>query len=130
MDGPRIYYHSFEYLKVQHNVCEICLKTQHILLNIFLAITTKFYLSIFRTLPMPRKGAAPPNLYMSWLEIMTRKMPPFLLVSFHKVPKLVKKCQNWWNSTKKVSQIVQIIFFFFLIFQVRGNQTSVLTFYS
>jgi len=47
---------------------------------------------VIMTLPMPRKGAAPPNLYMSWLEIMTRKMPPFLLV--------------------------------------RGNQTSVLTFYS
>ena len=78
---------------------------------------------------MPRKGAAPPNLYMSWLEIMTRKMPPFLLVSFHKVPKVVKKCPNWSNSTKKVSQIVLIIYFL-LIFQVRGNQTSVLTFYS
>merc|ERR1712223_137733 len=47
---------------------------------------------VIMTLPMPRKGATPPNLYMSWLEVMTRKMPPFLLV--------------------------------------RGNQTSVLTFYS
>ena len=41
---------------------------------------------------MPRKGATPANLYMAWLEIMTREMPPFLFV--------------------------------------RGNQTSVLTFYS
>ena len=41
---------------------------------------------------MPRRNGAPPSLYMSWLEMMTRKMPPFLLL--------------------------------------RGNQTSVLTFYS
>merc|ERR1712018_54002 len=47
---------------------------------------------VIMTLPMPRKGATPANLYMAWLEIMTRDMPPFLLV--------------------------------------RGNQTSVLTFYS
>ena len=47
---------------------------------------------------MPRKGAAPPNLYMSWLEIMTRKMPPFLLVSFYKVPKLVKQYQKIANN--------------------------------
>jgi len=47
---------------------------------------------VIMTLPMPRKGATPPKLYMSWLEVVTRKMPPFLLV--------------------------------------RGNQTSVLTFYS
>jgi hypothetical protein len=79
---------------------------------------------------MPRKGAAPPNLYMSWLEIMTRKMPPFLLVSFYKVPKLVKmpKLVKQYNN-KKVNQIVPIIYFI-LFFQVRGNQTSVLTFYS
>ena len=47
---------------------------------------------IFRTLPMPRKGSTPTALYMAWLELMTKDMPPFLLV--------------------------------------RGNQTSVLTFYS
>ncbi len=47
---------------------------------------------IMMTLPMPRKESLSAALYMSWLEIMTRKMPPFLLV--------------------------------------RGNQTSVLTFYS
>ena len=46
---------------------------------------------IMMTLPMPRKGLSA-GLYMAWLEIMTRQMPPFLLV--------------------------------------RGNQTSVLTFYS
>jgi hypothetical protein len=62
---------------------------------------------------MPRKGAAPPNLYMSWLEIMTRKMPPFLLVSFHKVPKLVKKCLNWLNSTKQIkSNSANNLFYF------------------
>merc|ERR1712029_27959 len=47
---------------------------------------------VIMTLPMPRKGATPSKLYMAWLEIMTREMPPFLFV--------------------------------------RGNQTSVLTFYS
>merc|ERR1711974_196977 len=46
---------------------------------------------VIMTLPMPRRGATPPALYLSWLDIMTRKMPPFLLL--------------------------------------RGNQTSVLTFY-
>jgi len=47
---------------------------------------------VIMTLPMPRRGATPPAMYLSWLDIMTRKMPPFLLL--------------------------------------RGNQTSVLTFYS
>lgn len=46
----------------------------------------------FRTLPMPRKNMVSAALYMAWLEVLTRDMPPFLLV--------------------------------------RGNQTSVLTFYS
>ena len=41
---------------------------------------------------MPRKGSTTSSLYMSWLDIMTRNMPPFLFV--------------------------------------RGNQTSVLTFYT
>ncbi|XP_076393216.1 sodium chloride cotransporter 69 [Megachile rotundata] len=47
---------------------------------------------VVMTLPMPRKGAVSAPLYMAWLEILTRNMPPFLLV--------------------------------------RGNHTSVLTFYS
>ncbi|GAB6028057.1 solute carrier 12 [Chamberlinius hualienensis] len=46
---------------------------------------------IVMTLPMPRKRV-PTALYMAWLEILTKDMPPFLLI--------------------------------------RGNQTSVLTFYS
>ncbi|XP_077285790.1 sodium potassium chloride cotransporter [Arctopsyche grandis] len=47
---------------------------------------------IVMSLPMPRKGTVSAPLYMAWLEVMTRDMPPFLLV--------------------------------------RGNQSSVLTFYS
>jgi len=47
---------------------------------------------VVMTLPMPRKGTISPELYMAWLESLTKDMPPFLVV--------------------------------------RGNQTSVLTFYS
>jgi len=47
---------------------------------------------IVMTLPMPRKNRVPTALYMTWLEILTKDMPPFFLI--------------------------------------RGNQTSVLTFYS
>ncbi|XP_073977668.1 sodium chloride cotransporter 69 [Rhodnius prolixus] len=47
---------------------------------------------IVMTLPMPRKNVVAASLYMAWLEILTKDMPPFLLV--------------------------------------RGNQQSVLTFYS
>lgn len=47
---------------------------------------------VLMSLPMPRKGLVSAPLYMAWLEVITRDMPPFLLV--------------------------------------RGNQTSVLTFYS
>nr|CAD7256779.1 unnamed protein product [Timema shepardi] len=44
------------------------------------------------SLPMPRKGSVSAPLYMAWLEVLTRDLPPFVLV--------------------------------------RGNQSSVLTFYS
>ncbi|KAF4526779.1 hypothetical protein B566_EDAN012319 [Ephemera danica] len=47
---------------------------------------------VVMTMPMPRKGVVSAPLYMAWLELLTRGMPPFLLV--------------------------------------RGNQTSVLTYYS
>merc|ERR1719481_190830 len=47
---------------------------------------------IFLTLPMPRKSQVSGLLYLAWLDIMTRNLPPILLI--------------------------------------RGNQTSVLTFYS
>ncbi|XP_040572842.1 solute carrier family 12 member 2 isoform X2 [Lepeophtheirus salmonis] len=47
---------------------------------------------IIMTLSIPRRGTAVAQLYMSWLEMMTKNMPPFLLI--------------------------------------RGNQSSVLTFYS
>lgn len=47
---------------------------------------------IVMSLPMPRQGAVSAPLYMSWLEMLTKDMPPFLLI--------------------------------------RGNQSSVLTYYS
>ncbi|XP_059486469.1 bumetanide-sensitive sodium-(potassium)-chloride cotransporter-like isoform X2 [Neocloeon triangulifer] len=47
---------------------------------------------IVMTMPMPRKGVVSAPLYMAWLEVLTRDMPPFMLV--------------------------------------RGNQTSVLSFYA
>ena len=47
---------------------------------------------IFLTLTLPRRGQVPAPLYLAWLDIMTRDLPPTLLI--------------------------------------RGNQTSVLTFYS
>lgn len=47
---------------------------------------------VVMSLPMPRKGTVSAPLYMAWLEVLTKGMPPFILV--------------------------------------RGNQTSVLTFYS
>lgn len=47
---------------------------------------------VVMSLPMPRKGLVSAPLYMAWLEMLTRDLPPYLLV--------------------------------------RGNHTSVLTFYS
>jgi len=47
---------------------------------------------VVMTLPLPKRGATSPALYMSWLDVMTKDMPPVLFV--------------------------------------RGNQQSVLTFYS
>lgn len=47
---------------------------------------------VVMTLPMPRKNIISAPLYLAWIELLTRDMPPILLV--------------------------------------RGNQTSVLTFYS
>lgn len=47
---------------------------------------------IVMSLPMPRQGSLSAPLYMSWLEILSKDMPPFLLI--------------------------------------RGNQSSVLTYYS
>ena len=47
---------------------------------------------VVMTLPLPRRGSTSAALYMTWLDIMTKDMPPVLLV--------------------------------------RGNQQSVLTFYS
>ncbi|XP_021952830.1 solute carrier family 12 member 3 [Folsomia candida] len=65
---------------------------RHLRLRELLQLHSKDSTFVVMTLPMPRKGTVSAPLYMAWLEMLTRDMPPFLLL--------------------------------------RGNQTSVLTFYS
>ncbi|XP_065316812.1 solute carrier family 12 member 1-like isoform X2 [Gordionus sp. m RMFG-2023] len=65
---------------------------RHIRLHEMLNLYSLHSNLIVMTLPMPRKGTCSSALYMGWLEIMTRNLPPILLL--------------------------------------RGNQQSVLTFYS
>ncbi|ODM98387.1 Bumetanide-sensitive sodium-(potassium)-chloride cotransporter [Orchesella cincta] len=65
---------------------------RHLRLRELLLTHSKESTFIVMTLPMPRKGTVSAPLYMAWLEMMTKGMPPFLMI--------------------------------------RGNQTSVLTFYS
>ncbi|OXA61539.1 Bumetanide-sensitive sodium-(potassium)-chloride cotransporter, partial [Folsomia candida] len=43
---------------------------------------------VVMTLPMPRKGVIPAPLFMSWLDILTHDMPPFLLVRGNQTPVL------------------------------------------
>lgn len=43
---------------------------------------------VVMSLPMPRQGAISAPLYMSWLEVLTRDMPPFLLVRGNQMPVL------------------------------------------
>ncbi|CAG7828067.1 unnamed protein product [Allacma fusca] len=65
---------------------------RHLRLHELLLAHSKNSTFVVMTLPVPRKGHISAPLYMAWLEMITKDMPPFLLV--------------------------------------RGNQTSVLTFYS
>ncbi|MCL4153933.1 UNVERIFIED_CONTAM: hypothetical protein GTU68_023917 [Idotea baltica] len=65
---------------------------RHIRLRELLQENSKEASLVVMTLPMLRKNTTSSPLYMAWLEMMTRDMPPFLFV--------------------------------------RGNQTSVLTYYS
>jgi len=65
---------------------------RHMRLRELLQLHSKDSTFVVMTLPMPHKGSVSASLYMAWLELLTKDMPPFLLV--------------------------------------RGNQTSVLTFYS
>ncbi|KAG8183992.1 hypothetical protein JTE90_001523 [Oedothorax gibbosus] len=74
-------------------LCALKDKTnRHIRLSELLRMHSAQSSLIVMTLPMPRRSTVSAALYMAWLEILTRDLPPFLLV--------------------------------------RGNQTSVLTFYS
>lgn len=43
---------------------------------------------VVMSLPMPRQGAVSAPLYMSWLEVLTRDMPPFLLIRGNQMPVL------------------------------------------
>lgn len=43
---------------------------------------------VVMSLPMPRQGAVSAPLYMSWLEVLTRDMPPFLLIRGNQLPVL------------------------------------------
>ncbi|RXG57480.1 Bumetanide-sensitive sodium-(potassium)-chloride cotransporter, partial [Armadillidium vulgare] len=65
---------------------------RHLRIRELLLKNSKDAALIVMTLPIPRKNAVSASLYMSWLEVLTKEMPPFLFI--------------------------------------RGNQTSVLTFYS
>ncbi|OQR67869.1 solute carrier family 12 member 2-like, partial [Tropilaelaps mercedesae] len=65
---------------------------RHLRLREFLLQYSRDSNLVVMTLPMPRKNTCSASLYMAWLDMLTRDMPPFLLI--------------------------------------RGNQTSVLTFYS
>ncbi|PVD19309.1 hypothetical protein C0Q70_19796 [Pomacea canaliculata] len=66
--------------------------TRHIRLKELLIEKSSEASLIVMTLPMPRKGTCSAGLYMTWIDFLTRDLPPILLL--------------------------------------RGNQTSVLTFYS
>jgi solute carrier family 12 sodium/potassium/chloride transporter 2 len=37
-------------------------------------------LSNFRALPIPRKDVVSAPLYMAWLELLTKGMPPYLII--------------------------------------------------
>jgi len=65
---------------------------RHLRLSELLQENSRDSQMIFLTLPMPRKGQVSGLLYLAWLDMMTKNLPPTLLI--------------------------------------RGNQTSVLTFYS
>lgn len=43
---------------------------------------------VVMSLPMPRQGAVSAPLYMSWLEVLTCDMPPFLLIRGNQMPVL------------------------------------------
>ena len=67
---------------------------------------------VFITLTLPRKGQVNSPLYLAWLDIMTRNLPPTLLIRFLNCglifsSSILTVCSNY-----------------------RGNQSSVLTFYS
>ena len=43
---------------------------------------------IMMTLPLPRRGHTSPALYNAWLDIMTKDMPPTLLIRGNQQPVL------------------------------------------
>lgn len=43
---------------------------------------------VVMSLPMPRQGSISAPLYMSWLEMLTKDMPPYILVRGNQTPVL------------------------------------------
>lgn len=53
---------------------------RHLRIREMLQLHSKDSTLVVMTLPMPRKGQVSCSLYMAWLEMMSKDMPPFLLV--------------------------------------------------
>lgn len=55
------------------------IQIQYIIIT-FKVIVKVFFFSIDRSLPIARKGTVSDHLYMAWVEILSKNLPPVLLV--------------------------------------------------